>query len=84
MYQIISKRLYILLLQAEGGIKVIIVGRHINGITLNDLEYLLDYKGNIMEFESEEDAKKFLVNAGCTEDEMYYFVFEENESEVGE
>jgi hypothetical protein len=32
---------------------MIIVGKHINDITLNDLEYLLDENGDIMEFESE-------------------------------
>ena len=36
---------------------MIIVGRHINGITINPLEYLLDDAGNEMQFESEEKAR---------------------------
>lgn len=58
---------------------MIAVGRHINGITLNELEYLLDDDGNIMDFKSEEHAKKFLLDAGVTEEEIYFMVFEEME-----
>lgn len=56
----------------------IIIGRHINGITLNDYEYLLDgASGDIVEFESDESAKAFLRENGFTDDDMYYMVFRE-------
>jgi hypothetical protein len=56
---------------------MVIVGRHINGITINPLEYLLDDEGNEMLFDSEESAEEYLRLAGMTEDEIYWFVFEE-------
>ena len=37
-----------------------IVYRHINGVSINGREYLLDDDGNIKEFESERKAKIFL------------------------
>lgn len=57
--------------------KRIAVGRHINGITINPLEYLLDDEGDLMTFESEEKAKEFLAEKGYTEEDMYWMVFEE-------
>lgn len=57
--------------------KKIIVGRHINGITLNPLEYLLDDEGDPMTFESEEKAKEFLAEKGFSEEDMHWMVFEE-------
>lgn len=54
---------------------MIIIGRHINGITINPLEYLLDDQGNEMQFESEEKAKDFLKEHGYTDDEIYWFTF---------
>lgn len=59
---------------------MIAVGRHIGGITLNDLEYLLDENGDIMQFESESKAKEYLKDQGLTEDEIYWLVFEEVET----
>lgn len=57
--------------------KRIVVGRHINGITLNPLEYLLDEEGDPLIFESEGSAKKYLAEKGFTEEDMYWMVFEE-------
>lgn len=57
--------------------KRIAVGRHINGVAINPLEYLLDDEGDLMTFESEEKAKEFLAENGYTEDDMYWMVFEE-------
>jgi len=54
---------------------MIIVGRHINGITINPLEYILDDDGNEMEFENEEAAKDFLKQQGLTDDEIYWLTF---------
>ena len=56
---------------------MVIVGRHINGITLNPLEYLLDNDGNVMEFENEDAAKAFLKEKGLTDDVIYWLVFKQ-------
>lgn len=53
----------------------IIVGRPINGIPLNDLEYLLDDNGEIMKFRSKEHAVAFLKKQGVSDDEIYYMSF---------
>ena len=62
--------------------KKIIVGRHIEGIALNGLEYLLnEYSGRALKFESVEEAKEYLVKNGVSEEEMYYLKFIEVEEE---
>ena len=61
--------------------KKIIVGRHIEGIALNELEYLLDEGGCELEFGSIEEAKEYLVEMGMPEEEMYYLKFIEVEEE---
>jgi hypothetical protein len=38
----------------------IVIGRPINGISINGLEYLLDENGEYKQFESTEEAKTFL------------------------
>ena len=43
----------------------IIVGRHIEGISLNDLEYLLDENGEIMKFPTEQHAIRYLKEHGA-------------------
>lgn len=53
----------------------IIVGRPINGITLNDLEYLLDESGDIMKFKSKEHAVHYLKEHGADDEEIYYMSF---------
>lgn len=55
----------------------IIVGRHIDGITINPLEYLLDDNGKPMVFESEERAKEFLRTHSVPDEEIQWMVFEE-------
>ena len=42
----------------------IIVGRPINGISLNGLEYMLDPDGNEVLFDSIDDAKQMLMDNG--------------------
>lgn len=59
----------------------IVVGRHIEGITLNQLEYLLDEEGELMTFVSEKKAKKFLKEEGFSDDDIYWMVFEEVDAE---
>jgi hypothetical protein len=46
------------------------IGRPINGITINGLEYLLDENGHEMRFEDEAAASEFLRGNGFTDDEL--------------
>ena len=56
---------------------MVIVGRHINRITINPLlEYLRNDNGDTMEFVNEDAAKVFLKTKGFTDDELYQLVFE--------
>lgn len=59
----------------------VIVGRHINGITINPLEYLLDDMGEMIVFRSEERAKEYFKKQGWTDEQIYCLVFEETEAE---
>lgn len=63
---------------------MIIVGRHIEGITINPLEYVLDDDGDVIVWDSEKDAREWLAERGVTEEEMYYLVFEEVEGKHNE
>jgi len=63
---------------------MIVVGRPINGITLNPLEYVLDNDGNEMVFADEETAKAFLREQGVAEDDFQWLVFETVEASKGE
>lgn len=53
----------------------IIVGRPINSITLNDLEYLLDESGDIIKFKSKEHAISYLKKRGMSDEDIYYMSF---------
>lgn len=57
----------------------VIVGRHIEGITINPLEYLLDDEGELVVFEREEQARQHLIKNGYSKDDLYWIVFEEVE-----
>lgn len=54
------------------------IGRAINGITINGLEYLLDESENIMLFNTSEEAVTFLQKNGFTEDEINESIIEED------
>ena len=56
---------------------MVTVGRHINGITINPLEYLLDESGNLLAFENEEHAKRFLKSKGFSEDDIYWLAIDD-------
>jgi len=59
-----------------------IVGRHVNGICLNELEFVLDdVDGEMMEFSSPEEAKSFLLERGAKEEdfETYLQVLDKEE-----
>ena len=55
------------------------VGRHIEGITLNALDYLLDENDHVLLFDSEDEAKGYLKKRGFTDYDIYYLVFEKVE-----
>ena len=55
---------------------MVIVGKHINDVSINPLEYVLDVNGNVMQFPDEESAKSFMKDNGFTDDDVYWFVFE--------
>ena len=58
---------------------MIMIGRAINGISINGLEFVLDsIVGDVMLFESEEKAKDFLRDNGADpEDEGFHLVEED-------
>jgi hypothetical protein len=53
-----------------------VIGRPINGIGLNGLEYLLDGDGEFMTFDNQKEAMDYLINSGISESavlEDYWF-----------
>jgi len=49
----------------------VLIAKHINGISLNGREYVLDGpEGKPMEFESTEKAKEFLFANGGTQEDL--------------
>ncbi len=62
-------------MKGDENMNEIIVGKHINGIALNELEYLLDECGEILRFPNKEYAIYYLKNHGVSDDEIYYLVF---------
>lgn len=61
----------------------IVIARHINGITLNDYEYLLDENGNVREFKDKREAIDFLLDAGEDEDYIEDYKFLVSETHEG-
>lgn len=60
--------------------KKVIVGRPINGISLNGLEYILDDEDEIRYFDSIDEAKTLLREHGYDDEDMEdYLVFKESE-----
>jgi len=60
-----------------------LIGKFIEGISLNQLEYLLEDDGKVKEFDSKESAKKFLSNVltDFSEDDLEdNFVYVEKET----
>lgn len=53
------------------------IGRPINGITLNPLEWLEDNNGNLKLFETQAQAEQFLLDNGETQDGLEWYTFEE-------
>ena len=58
--------------------KAVIVGRFINGIVLNPVEWLLDEDDCVRIFDDMDVAKQFLRENGFTDDDMEGLVFRES------
>lgn len=57
----------------------VVVSRPIGGITINsELEFLLDDSGSVRVFDSPEQARAFLADAGVGQEELRHMVFMEN------
>lgn len=65
------------ILQWAGIRKYICVGNHIEGITLNPYEWLLEKGQDVKLFESEAEAKIYLKTNGYTDEDMEFLKFEE-------
>ena len=55
----------------------ICIGRPINGITINPLEFVLDDDGEVKTFENEDVARDFLKRNGFTDEDIDYLTFQE-------
>lgn len=57
-----------------------IIGRPINGIPLNGLEYATDDDGALLQFDSIESAEIFLKENGATKEDIedFYMIVEKN------
>jgi hypothetical protein len=51
------------------------IGKHINGICLNPLEYVLNEDGTVKEFVSKNEAKQFLFDHGGSQEDLDDCVF---------
>ena len=51
------------------------ISRHIEGISLNGIEHVLDGNGDLMEFKTPGEAIDFLVENGADEEEIGYDYF---------
>lgn len=61
----------------------VFVGRHKDGITLNELEYILTPDGTAaMVFKSEQAARNFLTENGVLPENLDSFVYKPVEDEV--
>ena len=57
----------------------VVVARPIDGITINrELEFLLDDSGHVRVFDSQEQARSFLADAGVGPEELRHMTFIES------
>lgn len=58
---------------------MVVVGRPVNGITINpELEFLLDSEGMVKYFGGVDAARAFLKECGFSEEDMVFFSFMES------
>tara|TARA_R100001082_G_scaffold7750_1_gene4657 strand:- start:3896 stop:4084 length:189 start_codon:yes stop_codon:yes gene_type:complete len=60
---------------------IYVIGRPINGISINGLEYLLDEKNKIIKFNNRDDCLKYIAK-NITDSDPEDFLWEREESEV--
>lgn len=56
--------------ESHGREKKVVIGRPINGISLNGLEYLCDNNGKTLKFADEKEAESYLLYIGYTKQEI--------------
>jgi hypothetical protein len=56
---------------------MVVIGRPVNGISINGLEWLLDGNGDLMRFTDGSAAKQFLLDNGETTENIYSYWFED-------
>jgi hypothetical protein len=61
---------------------MIIIGRAINGISINGLEWLLDDNDEPMRFADGNTAKEFLLDNGESAENIYAYWFEDEETGI--
>lgn len=59
-----------------------LVSRFVENITINPKEYLLDSNGNLIRFDTKEDAEMLLIKHGYTDTDINNNVFIEDEDEM--
>lgn len=59
-----------------------IISRFQYGVSLNSREYVLDDKGNLKKFNSDEDARAFLIKTGFKEEDINERVFIDDEEDL--
>ena len=59
---------------------MVILGRAVNGISVNGLEWLLDENDDPMKFSDGNTAKQFLLDNGESADNIYTYWFEDEET----
>ena len=59
-----------------------VISRFQEGISLNPREFILNELGNLKKFDTEEEAKHFLINAGVDEDDINESIFIDDENEI--
>jgi hypothetical protein len=62
--------------------KRVIIGRPINGISINGLEYALDEHDEVKEFADRKEAVRFLKDHGAQDEDMEFYIFEEIEAKI--
>jgi hypothetical protein len=59
---------------------MIVIGRPVNGISINGLEWLLDDNGDPIRFIDGSAAKQFLLDNGESSENIYSYWFEDEET----
>jgi hypothetical protein len=63
--------------------KKVIIGRPVNGISINGLEYLLGENGRVKEFADKKEAFQFLTDNGIFDRDVGDFIYKEIEATKG-